>query len=116
MKVRFIVLLLASAVSAFADTNAVSRGLAWLAGEQRGDGSWSTNVALNSLAVLAFHSAGQTLDSKPYGDRLERGVRFILSQQTADGAFTNGGAMMFGQGMTTLLLAEVTGMGDEGTK
>lgn len=107
---RLLVLLLA-ATSAFADTNAVSRGLTWLASQQHADGSWSTNAALNALPILAFLSAGRPLDAK-----LERGVRFILSQQTADGAFTNGGAMMFGQGMTTLLLAEVAGMSNEGTK
>lgn len=114
MKLWFILFFVVT--SAFADTNAVSRGLAWLSSQQRADGSWSTNVALNSLAVLAFHSAGQTLDSQPYGDRLLRGVRHLLSQQTEDGAFTNNGAMMFGQGMATLVLAEVAGMSEEGLK
>ncbi|MEI6083122.1 MAG: prenyltransferase/squalene oxidase repeat-containing protein [Verrucomicrobiota bacterium] len=102
--------------SSFAETNAVARGLAWLVAQQRPDGSWSTNVALNSLPVLAFLSAGHTLDDKPHGERLNRAVRFILSQQSPEGAFTNGGALMFGHGMTTLMLAEVAGMNDEGTK
>jgi len=33
-----------------------------------------------------------------------------LTQQSADGAFTNGGALMYGHGVTTLVLAEITGM------
>jgi hypothetical protein len=110
MKCRLLCLLLA-VTPAFADTNAVNRGLAWLASQQQADGSWSTNVALNSLPVLAFLSAGRPLDAK-----LERAVRHILTQQSPAGAFTNGGAMMFGQGITTFMLAEVAGMSREGAK
>ncbi|MCG3149057.1 MAG: hypothetical protein PCFJNLEI_02514 [Verrucomicrobiae bacterium] len=107
---RFLFILLLT-TSAFADTNAVTRGLAWLASQQRADGSWSTNVALNSLPVLAFLSAGRPLDAQ-----LERAVSHIIAQQTPAGAFTNGGAMMFGQGITTFMLAEVAGMSREGAK
>jgi hypothetical protein len=117
MKARLAFLLLISAISTFAaDTNAVARGLAWLASQQRPDGSWSTNVALNALPVLAFLSAGHTLDDKPHGERLNRAVRYIISPQSPAGAFTNSGALMFGHGMSTLVLAEVAGMNDEGTK
>jgi hypothetical protein len=94
-----------------ASSNAVARGLAWLATQQRADGSWSTNTALNALPVLAHLSAGRELDTT-----LEKTIRAILAQQSPAGAFTNGGALMFGQGMTTLLLAEVAGVSREGAK
>ena len=96
-------------------TNAVARGVAWLASQQRADGSWSENVALNSLAGLAFYSAGHppsvaALGKRGYSEQVERGLAFILTQQDADGAFTTNGATMYGHGITTLLLAEATGM------
>lgn len=94
-----------SAAPGMAATAAVERGLAWLASQQREDGSWSENVALNSLPLLAFLSAG-----KPHDPVVERGLSFVLTQQSQDGAFTAGGAMMYGHGITTLLLAELTGM------
>ena len=94
----------------FGATNEVARGLNWLATQQRADGSWSTNTALNALPVLAFLSAGNLPTTPGNGAIIDRGVRYILTQQTAEGAFTNGGARMYGHGVTTLLLAEVTGM------
>ncbi|MEI8063620.1 MAG: prenyltransferase/squalene oxidase repeat-containing protein, partial [Verrucomicrobiota bacterium] len=108
MKVCVLILLLCPAT--FAASNEVSRGLAWLASQQRADGSWSTNTALNALQVLAFLSAGNVPASPGYGVVIDRGVRYVLTQQSDDGAFTNGGALMYGHGVTTLLLAEITGM------
>ncbi len=106
-------LLLASVAAA--TTNAVPRGLAWLAAQQRADGSWSENVALNSLAVLAHYSAGHppvaALAKRGHsGADLESALAFILTQQSPDGAFTTNNAFMYGHGITTLLLAESTGM------
>ena len=108
MKTCLLILLLCLAT--FAASNEVACGLTWLAGQQRADGSWSTNAALNALPVLAFLSAGNVPATPGYGAVIDRGVRYMLTQQTADGAFTNGGALMYGHGVTTLLLAEITGM------
>jgi Squalene-hopene cyclase N-terminal domain/Prenyltransferase and squalene oxidase repeat len=94
----------------FAQTNAVDRGLGWLAAQQHADSAWSKNPALNSLALLAFLSAGHVPASKTYGSVVDRGLGFVLTQQAEDGAFTANGAMMYGQGIATLLLAEVSGM------
>jgi len=108
MKACLLILLLCPAT--FAESNEVARGLHWLATQQRADGSWSTNAALNALPVLAFLSAGNLPATPGYGAVIDRAVRYLLTQQTADGAFTNGGALMYGHGVTTLLLAEITGM------
>ena len=108
MKICVLILLLCQ--TTYATSNEVARGLAWLVSQQRADGSWSTNAALNALPLLAFLSAGHVPATPGYGAVLDRGVRFVLTQQSADGAFTNGGALMYGHGVTTLLLAEITGM------
>ena len=44
-------LLLLLCPTAFAASNDVARGLAWLAAQQRPDGSWSTNAALCPAAL-----------------------------------------------------------------
>lgn len=104
-----LLLLLVSSSASLADTNAVERGLRWLADQQQASGAWSDNAALNALPVLAFLSAGET-PGKNQGLVVENGIRHILSQQDAHGAFTGGGGAMYGHGMTTLALAEVSGM------
>jgi hypothetical protein len=103
---------------AHADTNAVNRALAWLSSCQRADGSWSENSALNALPLLAFLSAGYVPTGEPtesngssdYSPVVARGIQFILTQQDNRGAFVAGNGLMYGHGMTTLLLAELTGM------
>ncbi|NQU10613.1 terpene cyclase/mutase family protein, partial [bacterium] len=98
-----------------ADTNAVTRGLTWLAAQQNADGAWSTNVALNALPLLAFLSAGHVPaaipgPADPWSKVVERGLRHVLTQQGDQGEFTAGGAGMYGHGITALLLAEAAGM------
>jgi hypothetical protein len=110
MKLLSVFGLLVSVVTSFADTNAVERGLAWLRSQQRPSGSWSDNAALNSLPMLAMLSAGQTPGIHPFNSPLDRGLRFLLTQQSRDGAFTAGGSMMYGHALATLLLAESSGM------
>lgn len=100
--------------AAAADSHRVARGLTWLAAQQHSDGTWSTNTALNALPVLAFVSAGHLPGNPPYGVALDRAVRTVLAQQGPTGTFTNGGAFMYGHGITTLLLGELTGMVKDG--
>lgn len=97
----------------FSQTGAVDRALHWLQAQQRPNGSWSDNAALNALPMLAMLSAGQTPGVRPYDSPLDRGLRFLLRQQDADGAFTAGGGMMYGHALATLLLAEAAGMTQE---
>ena len=112
MKACLLILLLCPAT--FAESNEVARGLHWLATQQHADGSWSTNAALNALPVLAFLSAGNVPSAQGYGQVVDRSLRYVESQ-AAIGATTNGGALMYGHAVTTLLLAEASGMVKCGT-
>jgi hypothetical protein len=100
---------------------AVDRALEFLATTQnRTDGSWSAgrggtrNVAITSLAVMAFLSAGHVPGEGKYGKVIERGVRWVLAMQQPNGLLaTDGGHEMYHHGIATLMLAEVCGMADK---
>jgi hypothetical protein len=67
----------------------VDRGLAWLAAQQLPDGSIPTidtaQPAVTSLAVMAFLSRGHRPGVGPYGEVIDRGIDFVISQQRDDG-------------------------------
>lgn len=67
----------------------VSRGLSWLARQQRRDGSFPTarfgEPGVTSLCVLAFLSAGHTPQDERFGSTIQRGVDFVLRSQHPDG-------------------------------
>src|SRR5512134_3926643 len=63
--------------------DAIDRGLAWLAARQNDDGSfggsgYSRNVAVVSLAGMAFLSGGHTPGRGEYGLAVNRCVNYIL--------------------------------------
>jgi hypothetical protein len=96
---------------------AVERGLEFLQRSQRRiDGSWPAagevdNPAVTSLAVMAFLSAGHVPGEGRHGDTIERGIRWVLRKQQANGLIsTNGSHEMYHHGIATLMLAEVAGM------
>ena len=100
---------------------AVDRALAFLSNTQnRRDGSWTAgksgkSVAVTSLAVMAFLSAGHVPGEGVYGKQVEQGVRWLLDQQQPNGLIATDGALeMYHHGIATLLLAEVAGMLDAG--
>ena len=68
---------------------AVDRGLVFLASQQQPDGSFPTlpyaQPGVTSLCVLAFMAHGHTPGSGPYGERLERAVKFIAECQKPNG-------------------------------
>ena len=100
---------------------AVERGVAWLRSVQRADGSIRTEdrneTVMTSLALLAFASAGhQPVDPGPEGEAMRKALGFVLREdrQSPDGYFgQRDGSRMYGHGITTLMLAEMLGMGTD---
>lgn len=100
-------------------SQAVDRGLEYLARSQAPDGSWLSpmgkNTGIVSLAVMAFLAAGSEPGRGQHGEAIERAVAFILRWQR-DGMLvtvdTSHGPM-YEHGITTLLLGEVIGMVNE---
>jgi hypothetical protein len=107
---------------------AIDRGLAYLAGAQRGDGSFGTNqhmgsVAVTSLCGLAFMAGGHQPGRGRYGRQVLRALQYVLEQEQATymgvptpGFLCNPRALqgqhgpMYGHGFGTLFLAEAYGM------
>src|SRR5687768_6455243 len=98
---------------------AIDRGLAWLASRQNDDGSfggsgYARNVAVVSLAGLAFLSGGHTPGRGEYGQQVSRCLSYVLAASDESGficeaAHTSHGPM-YDHGFATLLLAECYGM------
>lgn len=95
--------------------DAVIRGLRFLSGEQQPSGAWRIKSvednAATSLAVMAFLAAGHLPGEGPFGSQLERGIRWVLDRQQANGLFLHraGHGPMYVHGISTLMLAEVAG-------
>src|SRR4051812_46081798 len=67
---------------------AIQRGLAYLASRRDRDGSFGThgyrgNVAVTSLAAMAFMCAGNQPDRGPYGRVVLDALRFVLGKEVA---------------------------------
>jgi hypothetical protein len=105
---------------------AVERALAWLAGAQAADGSWSgkigyklnndyrwtdegPHVGVTALAGLAFLAGGELPGRGIYGERVERALAFVLSAAQEDGYISRQGTRMYEHAFATLFLAEVYG-------
>jgi hypothetical protein len=98
---------------------AVEKGLQWLQGRIRENGSFGAggyreNVAVCSLAGMAFLSAGSTAGRGPYGKAIEQLADYVLSRCQANGflCFPNATSHgpMYDHGFGTLFLAELYGM------
>jgi hypothetical protein len=110
-----------------ASDRAVAAGLAWLAGQQKPDGSWifdgtATNevtpknevTAATGMALLAFLGYGQTHTSEnKYKETVVRGLNYLLTNLTMDGLgigkFDKSNSM-YGQAIGTTALCEAYGM------
>jgi prenyltransferase beta subunit len=102
--------------------NAVDSALKYLAQSQNPDGSWNagmrfggggTEAAVTGLCVMAFLSAGHVPGEGPYSANIEKGVRYVCSQQQRNGLFSSqfgGTSMMYSHGICTLMVAEVVGL------
>lgn len=96
---------------------AISRGLAVLAATQNPDGSWDAgrfgkNVAITSVACLAFMADGNMPGRGTYGASIEKGVDFVIANSAENGLLAADAANgpMYGHGFATLFLGEVYGM------
>jgi hypothetical protein len=97
---------------------AVKRGLDYLKASQKPDGAWESGgfgraTSVTSLAVMAFLAAGHGPgEPGPYRGAVERGVRYVLDHQRADGMLVSNTSHgpMYCHGISTLMLAEVVGM------
>ena len=69
--------------------HSVDRGLAFLASQQQPDGSFPSldyaQPGVTSLCVLAFMAHGHAPGNGPYGERLERAMRYIVDCQRPSG-------------------------------
>lgn len=94
---------------------AVDSALRFLERLQEKDGAWHSggqgHPAISSLSVLAFLSAGHVPGEGPYGEVVEKGIRWVVKTQGAEGVFSRHfHEDMYNQGICTLMLAEAVGM------
>jgi len=95
---------------------AVSAGLAYLASIQNDDGSfgggrYARNVAITSLACLAFMSDGNLPGRGQYAANVQHGLDYILDNAAENGLIAADAANgpMYGHGFSTLFLGEIYG-------
>ncbi len=98
---------------------AVARGLAWLAKQQKGNGSWVYDgsssgdpIAATGMGLLPFLAAGQThkvsKDNK-YNKNVEGGLKFLINSQQPNGSFKSSSGM-YSHAIATVALCEALGM------
>ena len=95
----------------------VDRALRWLSRSQRPDGSFpgqhGTTNAVPGLVGMALLSKGYLPGRAPYGHTLNRCVDYVLATPGGNGYLGVRGGRMYGHGIATLFLSEVSGMVDE---
>ncbi|MFM7148870.1 MAG: prenyltransferase/squalene oxidase repeat-containing protein [Gemmataceae bacterium] len=102
---------------------AIQRGLAFLNSRRHRDGSFGTgdysgNVAITSLAAMAFMCGGYQPNRGVHGKVILDALRFVLSKENLQGGHPgflhnpafNAHGPMYGHGFATLFLGEVYGM------
>ena len=98
---------------------AINSGLSWLSRQQNADGSYGSatyrgNIAVTSLAGLAFMASGSSPGRGPYGANIDRALTYVMENTSPSGfiavqaAATHG--PMYSHGFGTLFLAEAYGM------
>jgi hypothetical protein len=98
--------------------DSIVRALRFLARQQQPSGGWVVDsfggeaTSATSLAVMAFLGAGHPPGEGPYGDAITRGVQFVIDHQEPNGLLIHkrGHGPLYDHGISTLMLAEVSGM------
>jgi Ca-activated chloride channel family protein len=102
-----------------ATEEAVEKALRWLEIHQEADGHWNAqkfdgagnaDVAVTSLAVLAFVGAGHTEKVGAYKDNVIRALAWLKSKQNADGAIGELKSLNDQHILAALALSEAAGM------
>jgi Prenyltransferase and squalene oxidase repeat len=102
-----------------ATDEAIKNGLAWLARSQIADGSFGSstyrgNIAVTSLAGLAFMSSGSSPGRGPYGSQIDKALAYVMANTSPSGfiavAASSTHGPMYSHGFGTLFLAEAYGM------
>lgn len=99
--------------------NAYLKGLKYLVGAQKADGSWSHTYGdepgVVGMAVMAMLAHGDDPNAGPYKDAVRTGIRYILSKADAKTGQIGVGPTrtMYSHGFATLALAEAYGMVNE---
>ncbi len=97
---------------------AIKNGLKWLSKAQNSDGSYGVaaykgNIAVTSLAGLAFMASGSTPGRGPYGANIDRALQYVLDNTSPAGFIAVVGSSthgpMYSHGFGTLFLAEAYG-------
>ncbi len=110
---------------------AVESALQWLAEHQSDDGRWDSDgydedrgasaghasldmdIAVTGVSLLCFLSAGHThVADSPYRQIVQRGLTWLLSQQTPGGSLI-GRESLYSHGVATMALAEALAMTDD---
>src|ERR1700728_972895 len=106
-------------------TQAVERGLEYLASRQNAEGSFGNSgaygatAAITALSGIAFMADGNLPGRGKYGDNVRKAVDFIVRNQQESGLFTTSASQgeMYSHGFATLFIGEVYGMsGDDQIK
>jgi hypothetical protein len=98
---------------------ALQRATQYLVAQQDGTGAIHNKLrnetAMSALAILALGSLGhQPSDPSAEGQAMKKALQFVVGpeRQESDGYFgRKDGSRMYGHGITTLMLAEMLGMG-----
>ena len=69
---------------------AIKNGLAWLARTQNADGSFGSgtyrgNIAVTSLAGLAFMASGSSPGRGPYGPQIDKALVYVMDNTSPSG-------------------------------
>ena len=99
---------------------ATDKGLQYLASTQLPNGSWPTigyggSPGITSVAILAFMAKGNMPGQGPYGETINRGIRYVLAQAMDTGLIISPDCKsphMYNHGISTLMLTQALGMCD----
>ncbi len=110
--------------------SAVELGLAWLAEQQKEDGSWSlvgpysdggrseNTASATAMALLAFQGHGDTHRDGRYQKTVGKGWKALLSMQKNDGIFSGIMGqpiqMLYTHAQATIAVCEIYGMTNDG--